>query len=52
LREELNTAEGVFLARSQSSYKAKKKGWKNEKKSDEDDNDEKDVLSMSTLQKD
>ena len=31
LREKLNTVEGVFLARSQSSYKAKKKGWKNEK---------------------
>jgi len=45
LREELNTAKGVFLARSQSSYKAKKKGWKNEKKSDEDDDDEKEKYS-------
>jgi len=45
LREESNTAEGVFLARSQSSYKAKKKGWKNEKKSDEDDDDEKEKYS-------
>ena len=41
LREESNTAEGVFLARSQLSYKTKKKGWKNEKRSDEDDDDEK-----------
>jgi len=41
LREESNTVEGVFLARSHSSYKTKKKGKKNEKKSDEDDNDEK-----------
>jgi len=45
LREESNTVEGVFLARSQSSYKAKKKGWKNEKKSDEDDDDEKEKYS-------
>jgi len=45
LREESNTAEGIFLTRSQSSYKAKKKGWKNEKKSDEDDNDEKEKYS-------
>ena len=44
LREESNT-EGVFLARSQSSYKAKKKGWKNEKKSDEDDDDKKEKYS-------
>jgi len=45
LREESNTAKGVFLARSQSSYKAKKKGWKNEKKSDEDDDDKKEKYS-------
>jgi len=45
LREESNTAEGVFLARSQSSYKAKKKGWKNDKKSDEDDDDKKEKYS-------
>jgi len=45
LREESNNAEGVFLARSQLSYKAKKKGWKNEKKSDEDDDDEKEKYS-------
>jgi len=45
LREVSNTAEGFFLAKSQSSYKAKKKDWKNEKKSDEDDNDEKEMYS-------
>jgi len=45
LREESNTVEGVFLARSQLSYKTKKKGWKIEKKSDEDDNDEKEMYS-------
>ena len=45
LREESNIAEGVFLARSQSSYKAKKKGWKNEKKNDEDEDDEKEKYS-------
>jgi len=44
LREKLNT-KGVFLARSQSIYKAKKKGWKNEKKSDEDNDDEKEKYS-------
>ena len=32
LREESNIAEGVFLARSQSSYKANKKDWKNRRK--------------------
>jgi len=44
LREKPNT-EGLFLAKSQSSYKAKQKGWKNKKKSDEDDNDEKEKYS-------
>jgi len=39
LRQEPST-EGAFLAKSQPSYKANKKGWKNEKKSDEDGNDE------------
>jgi len=44
LREEPNIEE-AFLAKSQSSYKTKKKGWKNEKKSDKDDNDEKEKNS-------
>ena len=44
LRQETST-EGVFLAKSQPSYKAKKKGWKNEKKSDEHGNDEKEKYS-------
>jgi len=42
---EKRVVEGVFLARSQSSYKAKKKDWKNEKKSDEDDDDKKEKYS-------
>ena len=38
--------EGALLAKSQPSYKTKKKGWKNEKKSDEDDNDGKEKYSV------
>ena len=44
LRQESST-EGAFLAKSQTSYKAKKKGWKNEKKSYEDGNNEKEKYS-------
>jgi len=39
LRQEPPNIEGALIAKSQPSYKTKKKGWKNEKKSDEDDND-------------
>jgi len=46
LRQEPPSTEGAFLAKSQPSYKTKKKGWKNEKKSDEDDNDEKEKYSV------
>jgi len=35
LRQESPNIEGALLAKSQPSYKTKKKGWKNEKKSDE-----------------
>jgi len=45
LRQELSI-KGAFLAKSQPSYKTKKKGWKNEKKSDEDENDEKEKYSV------
>jgi len=46
LRQEPPNIEGILLAKSQPSYKTKKKGWKNEKKSDEDDNDEKEKYSI------
>jgi len=51
LREESNIAEGDFLARSQSSYKAKKKGWKNKKKSDENDDEKEKYASCQHCKK-